>query len=150
MDLSAWVSAGAAVVSAAFAAVSVWQSSRAQTLNAQTADASKKQAHAVAMKEARINQRLHVDSTDHSTLRIWNPGIADLDRVIVENYAVGKHPLEIRNLSAGEFKSVPLIRRPVSGDDLRCEVYRKGASLPDRQCFDFSDIGIPTVRPPSF
>lgn len=150
MDLSAWVSAGAAVVSAAFAAVSVLQSSRAQTLNAQTADASKKQAHAVAMKEARINQRLHVDSTDHSTLRIWNPGITDLDRVVVENYAVGKHPLEIRNLSAGEFKSVPLIRRPISGDALRCEVYIKGASLPDRQYFDFSAIGIPTVRPPSF
>ena len=111
------------IVSGAFAWLSYRQAKKSKVYQQQSASADLKQAHAVAMQEARHNGRLHLESAGQRTLRVWNPGVDNFESAELFCTAMENSTVSLGSINPGEFKDVALSRRPNKGDYLRVEMH---------------------------
>ena len=143
------------IVSGAFAWLSYQQAEKSKTYQEQTAEAagrqakaSEDQARSIYMQEARQNGRLHLESAGERTLRVWNPGLDNLESIEVFCTAMDNPTVSLGSISKGEFKDVRLSSKPSHCEYLRVNLRFKGeeSALGHEHAYDFSAIGFTVDR----
>lgn len=138
------------IVSGAFAWLSFRQAEKSKTYQERTAEAagrqakaSEDQARSIYMQEARQNGRLHLESAGERTLRVWNPGLGNLESIEVFCTAMENPTVSLGRISKGEFADVKLSRIPSRDDYLKVTLRFKGdtSALGRDHRYDVAAIG---------